>query len=213
MRDLRVQGLALLAPCAAQQRDDPALSVAMAELLLELGRNDQALALLSAELVRAPDEKRLLFALAAARERSGDLDGAVGLMQALLRAEPQNAAALNFVGYVWADHGLRLDEARAMLRRAVELEPDDPHILDSLGWCEVRRGDLEAGIRQLERARELAPRDSTVLHHLATAYHRSGRRADAEELWQEALRLLDRDPDPRLRKAIEEAKLPAAASR
>lgn len=200
-----VAGLELLEPLAAQ-RSDPALLVAVAESLQDLGRHAQAQALLAARLVETPGEEQLVFALAAARERAGDVEGAVGLVQALLRGDPDNASALNFVGYVLADRGLRLEEARTLLQRAVELRPDEPYYLDSLGWCEVRRGNVEAGARMLERARRLAPRDAAVLHHLADAYHRLGRSGDAQSLWDEALQLLDRDPDPRMREEIEAAR-------
>lgn len=200
-----VAGLQLLEPLA-KERDEAGLLVAVAESLQDLGRHAQAQALLSARLVESPGEERLVFALASARERAGDVDGAVGLVQALLRGDPDNASALNFVGYVLADRGVRLEEARSLLQRALELRPDEPFILDSLGWCEVRRGNLEAGVRLLEKARRLAPRDATVLHHLADAYHRIGRSNDADELWTEALQLLDRDPDPRIRAEIEAAR-------
>lgn len=200
-----VAGLELLQRLAAG-RSDAALSVAIAQSLQDLGRHAQAQALLAARLVDTPGEERLVFALASARERAGDVEGAVGLVQALLRGDPDNASALNFVGYVLADRGIRLDEARSLLQRALELRPDEPYYLDSLGWCEVRRGNLEAGARLLERARRLAPRDAAVLHHLADAYHRLGRGADAEVLWEEALQLLDRDPDPRMREEIELAR-------
>ncbi|WP_373048120.1 tetratricopeptide repeat protein [Vulgatibacter sp.] len=199
------RGLALLEPLAAE-REDPALVVAVAEILQDLGRDAQAQALLAGALAQAPGEEGLIFALAAARERAGDVDGAVGLVQALLRGDPDNASALNFVGYVWADQGIHLDEARALLQRALELRPDEPYFLDSLGWCEVRLGNLEAGIRLLERARALVPREAVVLHHLAEAFHLAGRDADADRLWEEALQLLARDPDPRVLAEIEKAR-------
>ena len=182
------------------------LAIAQAEVLLDLERHDQAQALLAARLVESPGDTGLAFALAAARERAGDVDGAVGLMQAVLRGDPDNASALNFVGYVWADRGIRLDEARRLLQRAVELRPEEPYFLDSLGWCEFKRGNFEAAARLLERARERAPREAVVLHHLAAAYAGLGRIEEAQALWAEALALLDRDPDPRVRTEIETAR-------
>jgi len=199
------EAIEVLQAHAAGERD-PALTVALAESLLDLERHDQAQALLAAELVESPGDTGLVFALAAARERAGDVEGAVGLMQAVLRGDPDNASALNFVGYVWADRGIRLEEAHRMLRRAVELRPEEPYFLDSLGWCEVKRGNVEAGALLLERARARAPREAVVLHHLAAAYVRLGRFEDAAALWTEALSLLDRDPDPRVRAEIETAR-------
>lgn len=195
----------LLEPQAAARPGDPALILALGKTLLDAGRTSQALALLSAELVRAPGETRLVFALAAARERAGDPEGAVALMQALLRADPDNASALNFVGYVWADRGERLDEACAMVEKALALVPDEAHFLDSLGWCEFKRGNVERAISLLERATALAPREPVLLHHLAEAYGAAGRPHEAWRRWRKALEILDRDPDPRVMAEIREA--------
>lgn len=196
------EALELLAPLP-NATEDPPLAAALAEILLDLGQHREAQTLLTRALARAPGETRLVFALAGARERADDVDGAVGLMQALLRADPSNASALNFVGYVWADRGIRLDEACRMLEEALALEPEAPHILDSLGWCEVKRGNLERGVVLLEQAHASMPRDPEILHHLAFAYREVGREGEAAALWAEALRLLERDPDPRLRARIE----------
>lgn len=206
------EAIALLQPLVAAGAG-PAVTIAIAEALQDLGRHDQAQALLAAELVQAPGDTGLLFALAAARERAEDVEGAVGLVKALLDADPDNATALNFVGYVWADRGMRLEEARRLLRRALELEPEDPHILDSLGWCEVKRGNFEEGARLLERARAGLPQDPVVLHHLAAAYAALGREAEAEGIWIQALAILERDPDPRVRTEIEAARARWAARR
>lgn len=193
--------LALL-EAEARRAESRLLAVAMGEVLADLGRFAQAEALLSSHLVRSPGDVRLLFALASVRERAEDYEGAVGLVQALLDGDPDNALALNFVGYVWTAQGVHLDEARALLLRAVQLEPDNPHILDSIGWCEVRRGNLRAGIAHLERALRMLPLEPVVLHHLAWAHRRLGDEAKASELWRRALEILERDPDPRTRREI-----------
>lgn len=197
--------IGLLEPQAAARPGDPALVMALGKTLLDAGHTSQALALLSAELVRTPGETRLVFALAAARERAGDHEGAVALMQALLRADPENASALNFIGYVWADRGQRLDEACAMVEKALALRPDEPHFLDSLGWCEFKRGNLPRAIALLERANHLAPREAVLLHHLAAAYVAAGRSNEAWRRWRQALEILDGDPDPRVAAEIREA--------
>lgn len=199
------EAITFLEAHAGSHPRDLAMVLALGKALQDAGRADQALALLSSELVRSPGETRLVFALAAARERAGDPDGAVSLMQALLRADPDNAAALNFLGYIWADRGERLEEACSLVGRALELHPDEPSFLDSLGWCEFRRGNIPRAIALLEKANELAPREAVLYHHLAAAYAKAGRLAEANRHWRLALELLERDPDPRVQAEIREA--------
>jgi Flp pilus assembly protein TadD len=74
-----------------------------------------------------------------------------------------------------------------------------------MGWCELKRGNVAHAVALLERAAQLAPREAVILHHLADAYARLGRRAEAVAQWTRALLLLERDPEPRVRAAVEEA--------
>ncbi|HEY0839971.1 MAG TPA: tetratricopeptide repeat protein [Vulgatibacter sp.] len=182
----------------------PAPAVALARALEDAGRGDEALEVLSDAVRRLPGDEMATFALASARERRGDLAGAVALMQDFLRANPGHPHALNFIGYVWVERGIRLEEARRMILEAVKQRPQDPAILDSLGWCEVKRGEARLGSSILERAARLAPNDPEILHHLAEAYARSARGGEAVATWSRAIEALDRDPDPRLRAAVEE---------
>lgn len=178
----------------------------LAEALQDVGDADAAVVLLELH-GGAEDGEAYVFALATALERAGDPLGAVEVMERLLQQDPMNAYALNFVGYVLADHGLRLEEARRLLQRAVSILPDEPAVLDSLGWCELHRGDLEAAQELLERAVALRRDDPEVLHHLAELYRRLGRVEEARGLWEEALRRLRLDPDRRLERRISEGLL------
>ncbi len=183
---------------------DPATSIALARALDDAGRFDDSIRLLSQAAVDRPGEESVVFALASVRERMGDVGGAVELVQQILRSNPDHPQALNFVGYLWADQGVRLEEARRMILAALRQRPGDPAFLDSLGWCEVMRGEHRLGAAILERAARLLPADPAILHHLAEAYARLGRTSDALTTWDRAVAALDRDPDPRLRAAIED---------
>jgi Flp pilus assembly protein TadD len=100
---------------------------------------------------------------------------------------------LNYLGYTWADMGINLVRARAMLERAVELRPQDGNIADSLGWALFRMGDLPGAIIWLERAVELESRNATVNDHLGDAYWAAGRESEAQFQWRRALGM---DPEP-----------------
>ena len=96
---------------------------------------------------------------------------------------------LNYLGYSWVDRGVRLEEARDMIARAVKARPDDGYIVDSLGWALYRMGDFEGAVEQLERAVELSPSDPTINDHLGDAYWQVGRKSEARFQWQRAMSL------------------------
>jgi len=106
---------------------------------------------------------------------------------------PDQPHVLNYLGYSWVDKGLHLDEALAMIRKAVEQQPRDGYIVDSLGWVYYRLGRLEEAVRELERAVQLRPQDSVINDHLGDAYWRVGRKLEAKFQWSHAR---DLDPEP-----------------
>ena len=140
-----------------------------------------------------PRHWRLLFSRGMSLERSKNWPRAEKDFLAALELSPDEPYLLNYLGYSWVDQGIRLKDARRMIERAVELEPQSGAIIDSLGWALYRIGDYEAAVEQLERAVELEPLDPTVNDHLGDAYWRVGRRNEAIFQWR---RVLDLHPEP-----------------
>ena len=140
-----------------------------------------------------PRHWRLLFSRGIALERSKNWPRAEKDLLAALELSPNEPYLLNYLGYSWVDQGIKLKDARRMIERAVELEPQSGAIVDSLGWALYRVGDYDAAVAQLERAVELEPLDPTVNEHLGDAYWRVGRRVEARFQWRRALNL---DPEP-----------------
>lgn len=136
-------------------------------------------------LERHPRFDPAAFGLAFCREQLGDLAGAEGAARKVLARDPANADALNFIGYMLADHDTRLEEAERMIARALEQEPDNGAFVDSMGWVYYRLGRLEEARRLLERAAELTGNDPVVREHLGDVY----RDLDLEELAREQYRL------------------------
>jgi Flp pilus assembly protein TadD len=163
------------------------LKIALADSLARANRNEESLAVLRGTLARYPRDEELLFALGAAYDRAGQRDAAVAQMRALLVVNPDHAEALNFVGYTYAEQGVRLDEAERLVRRALELKPRSGHILDSLGWVLFRRGDPGKAVELLEQADALAGPDATILEHLGDAYRATARLGDATQAYRRAL--------------------------
>ena len=119
---------------------------------------------------RFPRHNGVAFDLAACRERLGDLAGAEAAVRDVLGREPDNPTALNFLGYLWADHDRHLDEAVDLIVRALAQDPDNGAFLDSLGWAYYRLRRFGEARVQLERAARLTGEDSVVLEHLGDVY-------------------------------------------
>lgn len=119
---------------------------------------------------RFPGRAAIAFDLASCREKLGDLAGAEAAVRDVLRREPDNPTALNFLGYLWADHAQNLEQAVEMIARALAQAPDNGAYVDSLGWAYYRLGRLAEARVQLERAARLTGGDPVVLEHLGDVY-------------------------------------------
>lgn len=142
-----------------------------------------------AALERFPGNRDVLFLRAAALERLGRTDDAAGTFQEILAADPDDAAAANYLGYMWADAGVHLDEALRLISHAVELDPTNDAYLDSLGWVHFRLGHLAEAETWMRRAVSLGGRDGTLLAHLGEILAARGQRDEARALLLRALDL------------------------
>ncbi|CAM4029767.1 tetratricopeptide repeat protein [Vreelandella rituensis] len=159
-----------------------------ASLLDELDMSASADALLDRELGRTPDDTQLLYMRAMRAWEDGDLAAMERDLRRILKNDPDNAMALNALGYTLADLGLtdRLEEARELIERAYQQEPDNPAVLDSLGWVHYRQGDPQQALPWLERAYALMP-DQEIAAHLAEVLHALGRTSEARQVIQEVM--------------------------
>ena len=124
-------------------------------------------------------------------ERLKKWDEAVADFRRVLEIDPDNADALNYLGYTWVDRGENLTEAFDMIRKAVELEPDSGAIIDSLGWAHYKLGQYDEAKIHLEKAVVLTPASATIVDHLGDVYWKLGRFREAGYQWERAL---DFDP-------------------
>ena len=109
-------------------------------------------------------------------------------MQMVLKLDPDHADALNFIGYMYADQGIHLDEAERMIKKALELKPGNGYMTDSLGWLYFRKNRLDEAIRYLKEASEALPEDAAILDHLGDAYVRAGKIQEAIDAYRRAIR-------------------------
>jgi tetratricopeptide (TPR) repeat protein len=155
---------------------------------------DRAIPIAQAALQRFPESREIRFDLAAALERAGQWDRSVEEFRKLLAAEPDNAAALNYLGYMLADRSQNLDEARTMLLKAVEQDPTSGAFLDSLGWVYFRLGDLDLAEKYLLQAVRLETFDATLQEHLGDLWTARKLPAKAAEAYRRALDLELEEP-------------------
>lgn len=169
----------------AQQRTQ--LTLAEANLLREANAYQEAFDFLSRAVARAPDTPDLLYDHAMAAEKVNRIDVLESNLRRVIEMRPTHAHAYNALGYSLADRNLRLPEARKLIETAHKLAPEDPFILDSLGWVLHRQGSNEEALAHLQRAYELRP-DGEIAAHLGEVLWALGRQDEARKLWVEALR-------------------------
>ncbi|WP_207062328.1 tetratricopeptide repeat protein [Motiliproteus sp. SC1-56] len=189
---------------ARQQFPDaaPTLYALESSWLIERDFDHQAMALLDQALETHPDNVRLRYSRALLGEKQGDLELLESDLRYLLELDPDNATALNALGYSLTDHTDRHEEALALIERALAIKPDDPAILDSMGWAYYNLGNYDKALEYLQRAYNSFP-DPEIATHLGKVYWALGKKMQAMQVWEEAL---EQTPDsPLLLRAIEEA--------
>ena len=155
-------------------------------ILLQEGYPERAGELLDLSLNRYPNHADLLFSRVFVHDAVGDMAGSEADLQQIIRMQPDNARALNHLGYMLADRTERYEEALELIERAIALEPEDPAIIDSLGWAQYKLGILEEALENLRRAYAAFP-DHEVAAHLGEVLWALDRREEAEQIWEEAL--------------------------
>jgi tetratricopeptide (TPR) repeat protein len=126
-------------------------------------------------------------------ERSKQWPKAEADFKKALELYPDRPEVLNYLGYSWVDQGVNLDDAFRMLRKAVDLRPNDGYIVDSLGWAHFKLGQYDEAAQTLEKAIALKPADPVLNDHLGDAYWRINRRIEAHFQWNHAR---DMNPEP-----------------
>ncbi|PPV36918.1 tetratricopeptide repeat protein [Ectopseudomonas oleovorans] len=137
-------------------------------------------------LEQYPNDLNLLYTRAMLAEKRDDLAQLETDLRYIIQREPEHAMALNALGYTLADRTTRYEEARELIEKAHQLNPDDPAILDSLGWVNYRLGNLDEAERLLRQALEKFP-DHEVAAHLGEVLWAQGKQRDARRVWRDAL--------------------------
>ncbi len=178
----------------AQTQDDQVLVnlyLVEGQLLTDAKEYDEGMAHFNRALTLYPGNEDLLYARALMAEKLGRIDLLEADLRAILAQDPENATAMNALGYTLADRTDRYDEALDYISRALEMRPDDPAVIDSMGWVQYRLGNYAEAERHLRKAFTLL-QDAEVAAHLVEVLWAQGEQAEARAILNEAL---DQDPE------------------
>ena len=171
-----------------RQFDDPLAIeegwLAEARILRQAGDLEQAFEVMEVAVREVPDSVPLLYTHSLFAAELGWVDIAETDLRKILQVQPENAAALNALGYTLADQTERYEEAEALIRQAYILQPQEPSIIDSMGWIAYRLGKYEEAIKFLERAWSL-DKNPEIAAHLGEVLWVSGERDKAMQIWRE----------------------------
>ena len=184
----RLQALAAKFP-----KQKTRISLIQAELFSQQKQYDRAFAYLTQELNSAPDQEELLYSRALMADRLGKLEIMEADLKKILAKNPDNAEALNALGYGLTEKTTRYKEAEVYLQRALLLKPNEAVIIDSYGWLKYKMGDTQAAIDYLQKAYDKQP-ETEIAAHLAEVLWVSGRKDEARKVFNKAIEEAPGDP-------------------
>ena len=180
------QALALLDNTRMQDDDERVQGyMTRGQILRDAGRVDAAIATLQKADHDIPDSPEIKYELAMLNERADHMDEVERLLRQVIALNPDNAQAYNALGYTLADHNKRLSEALDLINQALDLAPNDPFILDSMGWVRFRMGQLDRAAEYLRRAYVQSPQADIGAHYAEVLWNK-GNRDRATELLRAA---------------------------
>jgi tetratricopeptide (TPR) repeat protein len=181
------EALALIDSANAQTDEELIMGVsAGAQILRDANRLPEAIKRMQALDQRMPDTVNVKYELAMLHERADQLRETERLLRQVMALDPGHAHAHNALGYSLADRNRRLPEALALITRALEISPQDPFILDSMGWVKFRMGQYKEAVEYLQRAYEKRP-EAEIAAHLGEALWKMGQQSEARKVWQEGV--------------------------
>jgi len=201
-----------------QSRADREIHLTIAQVYSQAKRfaEAEAAARKALEMSTRPDEQEYPhFVLGSIYERQKRYDLAEEQFRQVLTMNPLNAAAFNYLGYMLADRGVRLEESVQFIQKALEIEPSNAAYLDSLGWAYFKMNRFDLAEPHLEKAARMISGDPTIQEHLGHLYLQLGKKHEAQAAWERALKEwpaavssdFDAEQAARLKKQLDELKV------
>ena len=161
--------------------------IAEVQLLRDAGLHKEAYALQAQLLSQAPDDVELAYDTALLAERAGNFSEMERLLRDIIKRKPDFKHAYNALGYSYADRGIKLEEAQTLIQTALDMQPGDPFITDSLAWVHFRRGNLDEAEKLLEQA-YATRQDAEIAAHLGEVLWAQGKQERAQLIWRQGMK-------------------------
>ena len=184
------EGAEVLSKMLQSNPDNIEIYVNLSQVYLQDKRYSDAEKILRRAEGKSSDSEiteRLKIQQATVYDKQKDFDRAESVLKEILKVNPQNAVALNYIGYLLADRGVRLDEALRYVKEALAIDPENGAYLDSLGWAFFKMNDLTNAEKNLLKADELVKDDPTIVEHLGDLYFKTGDLQKAQEFWEKSV--------------------------
>src|SRR3954468_6171147 len=180
-------GIALLEEAVTHHADDPSAYISLAQAYSDAERAAQAVKVLQDAQVKFPKDDAIVFELGSVFDKQKKYAEAEAAFRQILARDPQNAIALNYLGYMLAERGERLEESVGYLQKALQVEPENPSYLDSLGWAYFKSDKLDLAETNLKRAADALKTNSVIQEHYGQVLFKLGRYDEAIVAWTRAL--------------------------
>lgn len=181
------KALTLLTNVSRKIPDNPDVFLYIASIYSAMNEDAKAIDAIRKAISLKSDDENLYFQLGVILERQKQFDDAVAAFRKTIELNPGHSNALNYLGYMFADRGINLEEAEDLIKQALKIKPEDPYYQDSLGWVYYKMNRSKDAIRYLEKANRNLPGDPVVTEHLGDAYFKAGDPDKAREFWDKSL--------------------------
>jgi tetratricopeptide (TPR) repeat protein len=183
------EAITLLKESIIEKKGQVPLYLYLSSLYEENKDLSNAESILKQGIENSPKSVDLHYSLGVIYEKTNRFPESIKEMETVLRIDPDNADALNFIGYSYADRGLNLDEAEKMIIKALKIKPDSGYMIDSLGWVYFKQGKFDSALLHLKKAMEIMPADAAIIEHLGDVYVKLDRLQEAREMYEKALKI------------------------